>query len=258
MTRYERLNSIISTIKSEKEVTIGTLSSQMDASDSTIRRDLDYLANAYPDINRTFGGASLKLSSTSNNSEVEVLFDIKLEYAKEEKIKIAQRASELIEENDTILLDSGSTCYYLALTLPKFNKLSVVTTDIKIAEFLSYQSNITTFIVGGEIRHSLFTIGSHFYESFLRNFAFDKAFMSCDALDWKSGITNMSFFEADIKKYIIESSERVILMADARKINKIAPYKVGSLEHISTLITNYQIPEDVKKALHPEIIQVYI
>lgn len=239
MLKQTRIKKILELLTNTGKVSIKALADDLVTSEATIRRDLDYLANSYPEIDRTFGGAIF--NKIDNSSEVELLFDIKMDIEKQAKIKMATLAKEFITDGDTILIDSGSSCYYFAKEVVNFNKLTVICTDLKIAEMLAYHNNITTFIVGGEVRHSLFSIGSHYAENFLDNFSISKVFMSCDAVNAETGhIATSSMFEVGLKKQIYKSGEKVYLLADSSKFAKNSTYTIGDFSKITKIITDYQ------------------
>lgn len=255
MLKQARVQKILEHLSSSGKVSIKNLAHVLDTSEATIRRDLDYLADSYAEIERTFGGAIFNRNGSL--SEVELLFDLKMDIEKHNKIKIAKAAKSFVKDGDIILIDSGSTCYYFANELTTFQNLTIICTDLKIAELLAYHSGITTFIVGGEVRNSLFTIGSHYAEEFLKNFSLNKVFMSCDALDTVTGtISNSSMFEMGLKKHIFQTAEEIYLIMDANKFNKKSMYTIGNLDRASAIITDYN-PREHDLALHKtNVVQV--
>jgi DeoR/GlpR family transcriptional regulator of sugar metabolism len=244
MLKQSRVKKILENLTTIGKVSIKTLARELQTSEATIRRDLDYLAESYNEIERTFGGAIF--NKNGSLSEVELLLDLKMDIEKQSKLKIAKAAKSFVEDGDIILIDSGSTCYYFAKELTTFQNLTVICTDLKIAEMLAYHSGITTFIIGGEVRHSLFSVGSYYAEEFIKNFSLNKVFMSCDAVDTSMGtISNSSTFEVGLKKQIFKNGEKIYLILDSTKFNKKSIYTIGNLSKASAIITDYKPrPED--------------
>lgn len=246
MRRSARIKKIIETLKEKGNASTHYLSKLCDVSESTIRRDINFMAflDEYKEIHRVHGGVVLK----NNKMGLEYMFELKLNLNIELKQVIARKAVEYIEDGDSIILDSGTTCLYTARLLHKKNGLKVLTMDIKIADELGKYDTLESIIIGGLIRPGFYTIGGDIALSVLDQFNCEKAFLSADAVDIIRGITNASAFEVGLKRKIIESAKKVFLIADYMKFNKLAMYRVADLSRIHTVITNKELdPETFEK-----------
>ena len=188
-------------------------------------------------------------------SGLEPMFNIKFSQLVEEKKKIAKLAANLVEDGDTIILDSGTTAYFLASELAKKKGLKIVTMDVKIAEKLARHSNIQTILIGGVVRAGYFSVGGEMAHRYLREFRGDKGFLAADAWDL-NGTYNSSVFEVDIKKSIIQSSMNTFLIADHAKYGKIALIKVANIEKFNAIITDSSPTEDVLQNLKEKGIKI--
>src|SRR5690606_6426000 len=132
----------------------------------------------------------------------------------EEKKKIAALAKELVEEGDTVLLDSGTTTLMLARELASFKNITVITNDIMIAMTLSANDDIQLVMLGGQRRKGVYSLIGPFAEMLLNQLNVDKAFIGADSVDLNRGITNSNIEEITLKKTILDISQRNILLVD--------------------------------------------
>jgi len=253
MNRNKRFEKISEILKIERNGSTKYLAAILQVSEATIRRDLTELERSgrFP-VKRVHGGAIYSLEK----SGLEPMFNIKLSRLMEEKKKVAKLAANLVEDGDTIILDSGTTAYYLASELVKKKGLKIVTTDIKIAEKLGRYPTVQTIIIGGEVRPGYFSIGGELAIRYLSGFRGDKGFLSTDGWDL-NGTYNASMFEVGIKKSIIQSSVKTFLVADSSKYGKIALIKVADIEEFEAIIVDKPLPEDALKSLEEKKIKIF-
>ncbi len=252
MNKNKRFTKILEIIKTERDTSTKYLADILQISEATIRRDLTELAGSglFP-VKRVHGGAIYSLEK----SGLEPIFNIKLSLLTEEKKKVAKLAAELVEDGDAIILDSGTTAYYLASELVKKSGLKIITTDIKIAEKLARYPTVQTILIGGEVRAGYFSIGGEMAIRYLSEFRGDKGFLSTDGWDL-NGTYNASMFEFGIKRAIIQSSRRTFLIADHTKYKKIALIRVADIEKFEAIIIDKSLPEDVLKSLEEKKIKM--
>jgi len=243
---------ILDVLKSEGNASTKYLAGILQISEATIRRDLAELAGRdnFP-IKRVHGGVIYSLEK----SGLEPMFNIKLSQLVEEKKKIARLAANLVEDGDVVILDSGTTTYYLASELVKKKGLKIITMDIKIAEKLARYPNVQTILIGGEVRAGYFSIGGEIATRYLSGFRGDKGFLSTDG--WGlNGTYNASMFEVGTKRSIIQSSMRTYLIADHTKYGKVALIKVADIEEFEAIVLDESLPEDVLKNLEEGKIKI--
>ncbi len=235
MKKVERLSRIIDLLRQEGSASVKYLAQAFDVSESTIRRDIQELLEMtkFP-VKRVHGGLILDVDKGS----IEPMFEAKLSLMIEEKRRIASAALEFIDDGDSVLLDSGTTSFYLARLLHNKQGLKVVTTDVKIAEMLANFPGVETYIIAGRIRPGYYSIGGNLAEEMISMFKVEKAFLTADAIDPEMGVTNFSMFEVGAKKRIVEAGKMVILIADHSKIGKKGFVKVCDLSDIDVFITS--------------------
>ena len=241
MKKTERLQRIMSILNQKGNASTTYLSSLLGVSESTIRRDLNEIAKANELIERVHGGVVLK----SNKVGLELMFDLKLDKNIEEKKKIAKKALEFVEDGDSIILDSGTTCFQIAKLLHHKKGLRVITCDVKVSEELGRFGEIETIIIGGIIRPGYYSIGGDLALEIIDKFHVEKAFLGIDAISVEEGITNASMFEVGIKKKIIENAKVVIGVCDHTKFGKVALAQIASIKDIDFIITDSGLDENL-------------
>jgi DeoR family fructose operon transcriptional repressor len=223
------------------------LADVLDTSEATVRRDVTFMCSSgeYPFVKRALGGVIL----VNHKMGLEFMFDLKLNLNTELKMAIGIRAAECIEDGDSIIVDSGTTCMYAARQLHARSGLRALVTDVKIAEELGRYGSIETIIAGGIVRPGYFTIGGEIALEVMDRFNVEKALLSADAIDVHRGITNASLFEAAVKRKVIGSARRTILLADYTKFGQVAMYHVADLEAVHSIVTNKQLGPGIAESI---------
>jgi len=229
-------------------VTITELADKLGISPITIRRDLLTMEKEGICI-RKRGGAV----SHSQRVTMELPYTIKQVQNVEAKRRIAEAAARLVEDGDTIILDSGSTTFALAQKLASRNRLSVVTNDLQIATKLAANPNINLICTGGVARSNVFSLQGELAESCIRNLRVDMTFLGADAVHPDGGIFNVNIEEVAIKRAMINAAANVILLADSSKFEVPGFAKICELAQIDTVITEERIKPDTREMIRSNI-----
>ncbi len=233
-----RKANIIRYVNSMGSATIRELAELLNVSDATIRRDLDTLSCDNV-IERIHGGAqALRVSRTS----YECAYGDKSNYMVEEKKRIGFRAASYVEDGDTILLDSGTTSLQIALNLSEKKNITVITYDLHIANSIVMDPSSTLVVTGGIRRSGFGVLTGSMVQDFIRGIRVDKTFLSADAVDTDFGVSNATLHEADLKKALIRSGQKVYLVADHSKFGNLALVHVCSLSDVDLILTDSGLP----------------
>lgn len=244
MFTLERQNEIMELLKKTKTASVHELSQRFFTSEASIRRDLTRLEHRGL-IKRTYGGAIL-----IEGSNIEIPLDVRERNERNAKTEIAKMAASLIQNQDTIFLDSSSTTKQITHFLQDKNNLTVITNGIRIITELSEYDNVTVYGIGGKLRrHSLSMVGGQ-AESFVNNFLASKFFFSCTGLSLLQGAMDYSDSEAEVRKQIMKCCGQKILLADHSKFAQSAFYKICGFEMIDVLITDRQPPAEWEEYLN--------
>ena len=156
---------------------------------------------------------------------------------------------ELIENRDTIILDSSTTALHLANRLHKFNKLTVITNSVKIVSALADFDHIKTLCCGGALRPSAMSFVGQESLHFLDNYYADKAFISCTSIDKARGITDTNEMEAQVRKKMIDQSSEKILIADITKFNTTSFAAIAPLTDLNIIVSDKKVDAEFEKVM---------
>lgn len=240
MLKEQRINRITDEIKKRGIVSVDDLVKSLDASRSTIHRDLLDL-EALNMLKCIRGGAV----AISPKTSYEPPFDVRQDCFLDEKERIAAAAFKLIQENETIILDSGTTVYELAKLIKGSQRLYIATNDLKSAMTLSSVQNIDLMVLGGSLRQSHYSIHGVFTENMLSQIHADKVFLGVDAVDLNIGFMNFSVDEINTKRLMIKASHKVIVLCDHSKIESVAFANICPLEDVHLFITGKEIGKEI-------------
>lgn len=241
MVLIDRWIEILEYLKVRRFATVEEMMEKFKVSRSTLRRDLIAMEQR-GHIRRTRGGAEI-VEQIKDNIEWISITEI-FKNKKNEKIKIAKRAAELIKDNDVIFIDSGSTCYYMIDYITAKN-ITVVTNGIMHIQKLMAKG-INTYILGGYAKPEQNLIIGEDIVNKIKLMNFDIAFLGTMGIDSKGGFTTELLNDGEVKRAVISSSERCFILADTSKFNIRRFYTYGEFSE-ATVITESKIKFDDDK-----------
>ena len=240
MTADERRKKILEILNKEGSVRVISLSRFFDISEVTIRNDLADME--YKGLlSRVHGGAvsTYKPYYSMNLNQ-------RLTTNQEQKKIIAKKIAGMVENNDTIMLNSGTTTLLVFRALPQNFNLSIVTNSISIALEAASNPNFNIILLGGLINPKFqFTFGDDAHRQ-LRDYHADKLILSVDGIDLEHGFSTYYDKEAEIDRIMLQQSNLNIVAADFSKFNRRAFTKISGLEVADYIVTDTEIPQAVK------------
>lgn len=248
MNAHERQKIILQLISEKGAVTVADLCRQFGVSDMTIRRDLSTLEQSSL-LRRIHGGA---VSARGRSYEPPVL--TRIHEAPEAKRAIGKLAATLVHEGNSLAIDIGTTTLEMARNLTRLRDITVVTNSLPIANVLIDQPGIRLIVCGGIVRpgeHSL--IGPVAEYSFSR-FYVDKAFIGIGGVDIEAGLTEYNLEDAEIKRHMINNSQRCILLTDSRKFGLKTFASVAPLSVVDEVVTD----DGLDPAYHDRLVKLGI
>lgn len=239
----ERRQHILELIQNQGRVLVSDLSDQLNISQITIRKDLDYL-QAKGTIQRSHGGALRIQSST--------LIDPSLQEKRKqnfpEKERIAAAAAKMVEEGQCVILDSGTTTTAVAERLKRFRQLTVITNAVNIAAELG-GTDFEVILVGGALRKNSFSLVGPLAEDNLKEMHADILFLGVDGFDLEVGITTPNFLESRVNRAMVNAARHVVAVCDSSKFSRRSLSRIVPLSAIHQIITDQNLPKDVEEAL---------
>ena len=248
-----RRKKIIEHIKESGEVLVSKLSKEFKVSEVTIRNDLEHLERKHLLV-RARGGAI----HTENHVGFDERITEKNKLHSTEKAAIGKAAAALINDGDTIIIDSGTTTAEIVKNLNGIRHLNVITNALNIANLLMAHPTINVIIPGGYLRQNAMSLVGPLAEKNLRNFFVDKVFLSTDGFDTKQGIFTPNIDEAHLNGIMIDITKEVILVTDSSKFKRKSLAFICGLDKIKKVVTDKSIAPDDKKRLEDAGIEVLI
>ena len=227
-----RRRKILELLEKNGKVKVSELSRLFGISDVTIRLDLTDLEKSGL-LERIHGGAV-----STNKAYYNMNFSERISRFEKEKREIAQAAAEKIQDNDTIIMNSGTTTYFIAQELKKKKALTVVTNSISIAQELAHLPNFNIILLGGSYNYQYqFTFGDDTIRQ-LQNYKTDKLILCVDGVSSAFGLTTQHYQEAEVNRIMLQRVNQIIVVADFSKIGRENFATIAPLEAVDTLITN--------------------
>ena len=240
MLREERLWQISKRLLHEQKVLAKDLAEQFSLSPAAIRLDLAELEKRGL-ARRVYGGAVLAATDRGlfPPSFEEPRFAGRSDMQHAEKEAIGRVAAALVEDNETIMVDAGTTTMQVPPYLLGRRGLTVITCAMhQIWADLAATGNIQVFITGGFLHPESLSLVGDVAETMLRGFRANKAILGIDGVSLDHGLTTMSYMEAGVKKLMIEACQQLVIVVDHSKLGKVGLIPVAPIEAVTTLVTD--------------------
>ncbi len=252
VTMDERHKRILELLGDEGEIRVEALADRLNVSQVTMRKDLDILETQGL-IERIHGSA---IFSPRNRFNVTFLEELQTQ-ANAKKL-IAQAAVEYIKEGDSIILDAGTTTYWLAQALAgKFKSLLVITNSLPAALELS-KAGYKILLVGGEVlNHSLALTGPITVNN-LESYHVNRAFLGASGISLSHGYSTADSNDADIKEQMIRAAEETYILTDSSKFERNCLVSFADFSDIHLTITDSGISSKVFKEFQKRGIELRV
>lgn len=257
MNKSERLDAILQTLRINSVSSVQELSRQLKVSHMTVRRDL--LALEQDEEVRVLYG-SVMLHPKSSARAIEEPYSLIAAGAEhpDQKRTIGQLAAALVEPQDSLIIDAGSTTEYLAKYLPESISYTVLCYSLNIISETARRRNCRSVFSGGVFHENTMMFESPEGLEAIRNFRATKAFVSAAGVDRQFGVTCMNAYERETKKEVIRSSQRTILLVDSSKLGVIRSDYFANLSDFDEVITDSGISEEYVEFLKAQGITLRI
>ena len=250
MVADDRRKKILEMINRDGSVKVTGLSKLFDISEVTIRTDLADME--YKGLlTRVHGGAV-----SSYKPYYSMSLNQRMSTNQEQKEIIAQKIAGMIEDNDTIMLNSGTTTLLVFRALPQNLNLSIVTNSISIALEGTANPNFNIILLGGLINSKYqFTFGDDAIRQ-LKSYHADKLILSVDGIDSEHGFSTYYDKEAEIDRIMLQQSSVNIVAADHSKFDRCAFTKISDLSVADYIVTDTDIPDALKGKISKNSIKI--
>lgn len=171
------------------------------------------------------------------------------------KLRIAQKASNLIDAGCSLFMDGGTTAMCLAKEMPDID-VHVFTNGLAVAIELSQKKNVSVTVLGGQVIKDNLSTASPVAKDYFENTNFELAIISASAFTPEIGFSCGSMVEADLLKMARQKAKTLYMMLDSSKIGKIMPHTFARMDDIDVLITDDNFPMETKELFRQKNIVV--
>ena len=252
MLKIERQNLIEQELRKAGYVLVPGLSEMLNCSEETVRRDLREMELAGK-LTRTHGGAYL-VEKYDKGYPIE----LRKSYLQHTKERMAAVAVREIQQNDMIMLDSSTTCLAIAeMILALELNVTLVTNSLAVCNLFSEENtNVNLIGIGGVFRRRTSSFADPNTVEALQRYYADKAFISCPKLNVRYGLSDNHISEANVRRQMLKSAKKKILVVDHTKFEGTASHLFEGLESVDLIITDQPLPEEFEDYADKQYIQV--
>src|SRR5213083_111863 len=250
MQAQSRQNRIESYLQKVEVASLEELAKHVNASPSTVRRDLTLL-EAGGNVQRTHGGARLV-----NPRSDEFAFSARDTHQLAEKEAIGRACAELVLPNQSVIIDAGTTVYHVARYLESKSP-QIITNSLPVANLFASANRLEVVVSGGVIYPRLgVLVGPIAVEAFSKIHA-DVAIMSAGGISLE-GITNSHGLLIDIQRAMINAAQKVIFCFDHTKLGRQSVSPLCDLDSVDTIVTDHGAPADLISELRERELEVIV
>lgn len=253
MHERERWQLILNRLRERGIVRVNDLAALTGASLATLRRDLARLEDT-GQLRRVHGGA--ETAEVGQGDLTAASFGASQTTNAETKLAVARKAASLCADGDSIILNAGSTTWFMAQCLRQ-HRMQVLTNSFPIAQELIANSGNRVVLPGGELYREPGIILSPFEEDAIQHFAAGKMFMSCYAIS-PMGVIESDPLIARAEAKLLSRAEKLIVIADSSKFEVRGNMVVCPLTRVSTLVTDAGAPAGMVEHLRSVGVEVLI
>ena len=247
----QRRRRILDLIEQGSQVTVRDLVEKFSISAVTARADLDALSSQGMVV-RSHGGAVGRVQA---GQDYPLRLKKSLHHA--EKARIGKAAAELVQSNETIILDSGTTTAEIARQLKtrRLHSVTVITHALNVAHELA-DADVSVIMIGGLLRPVSCSFVGPQAENMLKEFHADRLFLAVDGFDLEIGPTTPDVLEAELNSLMVRISKEINVVADFSKLGRRSVSRIAPLAAIHRLITDSRAPTEFTEALRKARIEV--
>ena len=248
----ERQKQILSLLTKQGRLSVAEIVEQFSVSEATARRDLESLASDGK-VQRVHGGA---IAVEAAPPELPIL-ERESEQA-DEKARIGLAAANLVSDNETVFLGSGTTVLETAKHLRDRKNLTVITNSLPVLNALAGLKEVTVISLGGMLRDSELSFIGHITELALTEVRVDKVIVGTRGVSLEHGLTNDYLQETLTDRAILKIGREVIIVADYTKVNRVATALLAPLDSMQTFITDSKADKKFIQELKKQGIEVIV
>lgn len=236
----DRTQKILEMLADQNRMEVSALAQRLGVSRVTIRKDLDLLERSSL-IKREHGYAVLHSRDDLNG---------RIAYHYEAKRAIARKASELVRDRETVMIESGSCCALLAEALTEEKKgLAIITNSAFIAQYIRGKSDFQVILLGGIFQPESQVLVGPMVRQCSENFCVDQMFIGVDGWSRRTGFTNSDQMRAQAVRDMALQAERVVVLTESEKFSRHGVVPLNLNGKIKAVVTDPDISDTLRQEL---------
>lgn len=245
----QRHTKLIEIVSQYGKIEVNELARLLETSQVTIRKDLDYLSKKSI-LRRERGYALLKSKDDIN---------YRMAFHYEKKQKIAKAAADLVEDGETIIVESGSICAMFVEQLISIRKsITVITNSSYIANFIKENPDVEIILLGGNYqKHTQATVGPMAKEC-VKNFHVDKIFVGTDGFSKEAGFTGTDLIRCDTIQAMAACANHTYILTESAKLEHASAITFLQTKDVYELITDKEISPEIKSFLESKQVKIQL
>ncbi|MCP4047507.1 MAG: DeoR/GlpR transcriptional regulator [Gammaproteobacteria bacterium] len=258
MLEKQRQQLILDILDEKQFASVRSLSPQLGASEATIRRDITKMA-ASGQLKKIRGGAEAVTEGAGQSQRSHLRGSVFLadkERHADDKRLIAQKAVELCEDGEAIIINGGSSTYMMGEFLAD-RQLNILTNSFVLAQQLCENSTNQVTLPGGEVYRKQEIILSAFENDTIQHYRGSKMFMSTPGIS-DAGVTESDPLLIRAEQKLRKQADILIVLADSSKLGKRSNFVFCPLSDVDVLITDSDADADLVRQFEAEGIEVVI
>lgn len=244
----DRHSKILEIVNEYEKIEVSKISELIGVSQVTVRKDLDVLAERGL-LRREHGYAVINSSDDINKR-------LAVNYAA--KKKIAEHAAQSVEDGETVMIESGSSCVLLAEELALNKKdITIITNSAYIADYIRDMAGVKVMLLGGEYQKESQVMVGPLTRTCAKAFFVDKLFVGIDGFSAKAGFTSGDMMRSEAVKAMAESANETIVLTDSSKFTKQGLVLQFQMNEVAAIYTDSGIPQEMEKVLQEAGVKVH-
>ncbi len=247
----DRQTQIIEIVNEKNKIEVNNLATILNVSSVTIRKDLDVLENKGFLVREH--GFAVKCNDDNINYRLAIRYDVKM--------SIAKKAADMVNNGETIIIESGSSCVLLAIELAKSDKdVTIITNSAYVASNVveNNSGNTKVILLGGEFQKDSQVMVGPLVRLCAKEFHVDKMFVGTDGFNSNYGFTGSDLMRAESVKALSESAQNAYILTDSSKFNSLGVVMLLKFNEVRGVITDKEIPTSIKTILKDKNVDLII
>lgn len=255
--QQQRMNQIVQLLSASGMLRISEIAEKSGVSEVTVRRDLRRLESDGL-VLLAHGAASINPSSDNLRLGDKYFITQQQAIHPGEKAAIGRKAATLVQPNETIVIDTGSTPYFLARELPPEYNLTVICVSLNVFMELHDRKDVSLIFAGGYFHQNSLMCESEEGIALIRRHRATRAFLGATGVHDQMGVTSSNPVEQKIKRAIMDSSLDRVLLVDSHKFGVVQSSYFADVHEFNMIVTDTGVTDRYVSHIEKNAVQLLL